>query len=439
MKLSLTFAATALIGALSVSAAAAQSVYGCTELDSGNSHPSLEGDRGVFYRISPDMHMFHPFAEETMLDLARLSAALAEQGTTLVYVPVPTKSLAMPDQLPQEALDYGFDVNLATSVYVENLERLQAKSVQVVDIRGALRTAPADSPAIFQTDYRLTSVGARLAAQAIADALGATPGFISQPKSRYQTASSGMVVLPSTMRSALQSHCLISLPEVQTEAFATTRTMAAAGASSGNALLGSTGQSVGGRIALVGTEHTGEPAANLAGFLSEFTGLEVLQYSVTGGGSYAAISSYLTSQEFQQNRPAYLVWMNPIESSLAEFGDQPMAELTAASGSSCRVALPLSPSAQENAVTVDLTTLDPNQKYTLFLDADGAAATTARFDFVNELGIVRTKIIERNPEQVKTGRFYMPLTGLWPQGVQSVDITLDVPIGANAHATACFD
>jgi len=52
---------------------------------------------------------------------------------------------------------------------------------------------------------------------------------------------------------------------------------------------------------------------------------------------------------------------------------------------------------------------------------------------------VRTKFIHRHPDQVKTGRFYMPLSGLWPEGVQTADIVLDVPYGADPRVTACFD
>jgi alginate biosynthesis protein AlgX len=52
---------------------------------------------------------------------------------------------------------------------------------------------------------------------------------------------------------------------------------------------------------------------------------------------------------------------------------------------------------------------------------------------------MRAKSVYRHPDQVKTGRFYMPMSGLWPEGAQAVDIVLDVPFAGSARVTACFD
>ena len=50
------------IACLAAMPAAAQSVYGCSNLSGRISMPSVEGSHGVFYRIDPDLHMFHPFS-----------------------------------------------------------------------------------------------------------------------------------------------------------------------------------------------------------------------------------------------------------------------------------------------------------------------------------------------------------------------------------------
>ena len=413
----------------------AQSVYGCSGLER-DGNPAIEGDAGVFYRIDPDMRMFHAFSDETVGRLAELSAALAPLGTTLVYVPLPTKSLAMPDQLPQAARDYGFDTATATTVHGRILERLQASGVATADLRAALRAAGPEGPSFFPTDYRLTPAGAARAARAIAGALSATPGFTALPKSRFETRPAGRVTLASPMRAALQRHCMIALPAVESDSFTTTRLRAAAGTND-SALFGTSRALP--RIVLVGTEHAGEAASNLAGFLSEQTGLEVLPYTVAGGGSFAAISSYMTSREFQETPPAYLVWVNPAENNLARFGDQPLHELTVAAGDGCRVPLPVLSGTDANTLTADLGTLDRSQSYTLFVDSDGVDATEARFDFRTPAGLARSQSVLRHSDQVKTGRFFMPLAGLWPEGAQTVDIVLDTPFGVGARVTACFD
>ena len=440
-------AVVACLTLVAASGAAAQSVYGCSDLEGRQARASVEGTSGVFYRVNPDLRMFHAFSDESIADLAKLAQALDAHGTTLVYVPMPTKSLAMPDQLPPEAGDLGFDLELATTGYAEIIRRLQEAGVQTADVRKAMRTAPAAGTSgavavglpFFATDPRMTSFGARLAATSIAGTIAATKHYSELPKNRFETRSAGMVTLPSDTRSALQRHCLIALPPVETESFATARTIAAAATATDGAIVGGPAGNAAGRIALVGTDYEGESAANLAGFLAELTGLDVVQYTVPDGGSYGAISSYMTSKAFQTDRPAYLVWANPVFNNLAQFGDQPMAELTAAATDACRVPLPARPGNSTNSASVDLSPLQRGQAYSLLVDADGTDAAEARFTFRAASGQIRSKSVLRQKNQVRTGRFFVPLSGLWPDGAQSVEIVLDVAFGPATTVTACFD
>jgi len=428
----------AFLAAALASSAQAQSAYGCVDLEGLHSHASVEGEGGVFFPILPDLQMFHAFSDESIDDLARLGETLASLGTTLVYVPVPTKSLGMSEALPASARDYGFDADVAASVYDENIDRLRLKEIVTANARVALRGTPDEPPGFFAADPRITGEGARRLAQAVAAAIAETPGFADLPKSVSESRPSGIATLPSKTFSALQSLCLQPLPPVATESYVTTRVQASA-AVNDNAVFGSGTAAGGTGVTILGTEITGDPGVNLAGFLSEFSGLDVVQYSVDGGGAFAAISSYLTSREFLDQRPAYLVWVNPIDNNLAQYGDQPLRELRAAAGANCRVPLTLLPSRQPNTVIADLSALDPSQSYTLFVDADGSPAGEARFDFLSGTGLVRSKYILRQEAQLRSGQFYMPLSGLWAEGARSVDIVLDAPFGNNTRVSACFD
>jgi alginate biosynthesis protein AlgX len=415
---------------------AAQSVYGCTGLDDMNGLPSVEGDNGVFYRIDPDLRMFHAVSDETIVRLQGLSAALASLGTTLIYIPLPTKSLAMQDQLPQAARDYGFDVVLATTVYEDILRRLRKADIVTADVRSALRIGAEAALPVYATDYRLTAAGADRAAKAVAAAMSETPGFADLQKGRFAATITGKETLVSDMRAALQQHCQMTIPELVVDSYATTRLQGQAVAGETSLLGGSVTSA---RVAVVGTEHAGTASSNFAGALAAASGLEVQSYTVEEGGSFAAISSYLTSRAFQEQRPAYLIWINPVENNLAQFGDQPLRELTAAAGGNCRVPLPSGPGGVANTIIADLTALDLGQTYTLFVDAEGTPAQKAVFDFVSPTGLVRTRTVQRKAAQVATGRFYMPMTGLWPEGATSVTITLDAPLANMARVTACFD
>ncbi|MBC7480053.1 MAG: hypothetical protein H7317_18510 [Pseudorhodobacter sp.] len=409
----------------------AQSAYSCDGLDAQQKFAAVEGSDGVFYRVSPDLQMFNSFSEVTADRVAALSKALADQGTTLIFVPLPTKSLAMPDQLPQVARDYGFNASLATTVYLEQVKKLQKRGVAVVDARLALHGAKDAAPSFFATDYRMTAAGADREAKAIADIIKATPGYNDLPKGRFEVTPAGTAVVESAMRSALQRHCLLPLPLAQTDTYAAAKLQ---GAATGGNIFGGGGS----RVAVVGTEIDGDPLANLSGFVSKYTALDTIQYAVTGGGGFAAINSYLTSSGFAEARPAYLVWSVPVQDSLANFGDQPFAELTAAAGDTCRVPLPVMANAGGNSIVADLSQLDAGQSYTLLVEVDSTAISAARFDFTTGTQVV-SKSVYRSKDQVKTGRFYMPMSGLPPEGARTVDIQLDAALGGNARVTACFN
>ncbi len=438
-------ALTALTGGLP-GPAAAQSVHGCTDLDGQHRWASVEGAGGVFYRIDPDLMMVHPFSDDTVAALADLTRALAAQGTQLVYVPLPTKALAMPEGLPPEARDLGYDATLAATLYDDMILRLTAAGVTAVNARAALRGGAAAAPSFFGTDPRLNATGARRAAEAIAGTLATLPGLQGLPRTRFETRAAGIQRLPSPMRDGLQRHCLIPLPPVETEAFVTTR-LDAGGVSGGNTLLGGglgAGLGTGGqaRVALVGTDYSGDPAVNLAGFLSTASGLDVQGYAVAGGGAFGAISSYLTSRSFAEGRPAVLVWANPVFESLASHGDQPMRELIAAAGDTCRTALPSGAGADLSLVITDLSGLDPATPAMLLVDTGGAPATRITVEVRGPGTPARSRSVERHKGQVPTGRFYVPLDGLWPEGATlgaatTADVRLDVPFGPGPRVTAC--
>jgi alginate biosynthesis protein AlgX len=415
---------------------AAQSDFGCSNLSGRNSLPAVEGARGVFYRIDPDMFNFHPFAEETVAQMAELSTALAAQGTTLIYVPVPTKGMAMPASLPQLATDLGFDPVLAATVHGEMLRKLTEAGVMTVDLRSVLTAGIEEPPSFYPTDFRMTPAGARRTAQAMADTLATTQGFADIPKTLFETRQTGTTILPSDMRNILQRHCLGTLPEVETPTYATTR-FQSGGVAADTSIFGAVAARS--RVVLLGTDYTGGTVGNLAGFLSEFSGLDVQEYTVDDGGGFAAISSYLTSRAFQDARPAYLIWVNPVFESLADRGDQPMRELIAAAGAGCSATLPLATGFDQSALSADLRSLEPGRPFTLYLEADGAEAREARFEFLSPSGLSVTRQVLRHPAQVPTGRFYMPMPAQTPGGIDSVRITLDVAIGINARVSACYD
>ncbi len=409
------------------SGASAQSTYGCDNLDGFNSLPSVEGAEGVFYRVNPELRNFHPFSDETVADVARLSQELAQRGTTLVYLPIPPKAMVMTENLPRRAYDYGFEPNLAASVYDDMIKRLRDAGVVVADARSALAAgAQGASEPYFKTDYRLSAVGARLAAQSVAQALNGNGSF-APTGGGFAQAPIGKVEVDSDMRQVLQRRCLIELPKVETDQFAAPQVQSV------NARPG-----FGANIALVGTEYSATPEVNFAGFLQTATGMPVTQISLDGGGAFGAFSAFVTSDAFQQGRPNVIVWENPVYNNLAQFGDQPFRELIAAASSNCSIELPVMASLEGSVATADLSVLDPGQDFTLYVDTGGSTASIAQFVFQSMEGLSRTKTVVRSHPDARTGRFYVPMSGLWNEGARTVDIQINTSFSGTPRVSACY-
>jgi len=418
--------------------AATPSMFGCQGLEIDRDLPSIEGQDGVFYRINADLRMNHPFSDQVVAQMADLAAALEEQGTTLVYVPIPTKSVTMPDHLPENAWLFGFDLEVATWVHLDILERLNAAGVVTVDVRDAMLETPEGTLPFFKSDFHWTAHGANEAAKAIAEVLRALPGYDALEKTEYDTVETGVQTAFSGMPRILQKHCLETLPEPDTMTYATsvasvTDIFGSADdeAEGGLDIFGDAAASV--PVALLGTSFSDSPINNFPGFIAQHAELEVINYAITGGNQFGAMTSYLTSTEFQESRPRFLIWENPIYNNLAQYGDQPFGELIAAARNDCPITLEAALSDDGRILTADLGA----NAGALFVDSDGSTGLEAKFRFTSAEGYTRTKTVLRGERLRRTGRFYMPLTGLWPAGAETVEIELSQPFGATPILQLC--
>ena len=415
--------------------AAADSNFDCYGLATDSELPTVEGKDGVFFRIKTDLRMNHPFSDQSVEQVAELSRALAENGTTLIFVPIPTKSVTMPDYLPEEAALYGFDLDIAVAVHQDILDRLNAAGVTTVDAREAMReTTDGDLP-FFKADFHWSAAGARETAQAIAETIQGFPTYEELDPTQFETTPLVVGIAFSGMRRELQEHCMDTLPEAETMTYETTQTEALDLGEGGLDLFGD--EEITTQVALLGTSFSDSPINNFPGFLAEYTQLEVVNYALTGGNQFGAMTSYLTSTEFQETRPRFLVWENPIYTNLAQYGDQPMRELIAAAGQTCTVPLDAQVDDTNSVITVDLTPYDLGPEDTIFFDIHQLAGTKANFQFQSHDGLKRNKIIERGERLSRTGRFYMPLSGLWADGAASVDISTSGPFTTQPSVFAC--
>ncbi|WP_052700968.1 alginate O-acetyltransferase AlgX-related protein [Loktanella sp. S4079] len=427
-------AAVSLI-ALSTTGAYAENNFDCFGLATDRDLPTVEGKDGVFFRIKTDLRLNHPFSDQSIEHIAELSRALAENGTTLIFVPIPTKSVTMPDYLPPEAALYGFDLDIAIAVHDDILDRLNAAGVATVDAREAmLETEDGDLP-FFRSDFHWSASGARETARAIGDLIQKLPAYADLDQTEFETTPLGVDIAFSGMRRQLQENCLKTLPEAETMTYETHAVETLDLGEGGLDLFGD--EEITTQVALLGTSFSDNEVNNFDGFLAEYSNLEVVNYALTGGNQFGAMTSYLTSTEFQETRPRFLVWENPVYTNLAQYGDQPMRELIAAAGQTCTVPLEGQMDEDNQVISIDLTSYDLGPDDTIFLDIHRLAGTSANFLFHSNDGLKRNKTIERGERLSRTGRFYMPLSGLWADGAASVDISTSGPFSTQPSVFAC--
>ncbi|APX14279.1 hypothetical protein BWR18_20740 (plasmid) [Tateyamaria omphalii] len=290
----------------------------------------------------------------------------------------------------------------------------------LVDLRAA---ELAGERPFFEADHRPTANGARILAQSVAAALNKHAALSGAQTTEFTSVPGDKQTVPSAMRASLQTACLTELPAVATQAFATTADQLGAPAD---------------MQVVVGTEVTDTAELNLPGFLSEATGLRTLSYGVPMGGAFAAMSTYLTSQDFQTAPPRVLVWEVPVTASLGQYGDQPIKELIAAAGANCAAALTVRADKATGVLTADLSSAQLTDRSTLSFNTGGTAVAAVRFDFVGKDGLARSRSIYRHDGQVLTGQFYIPVGGLAEHGPKSLRISGSSEFGATPQLNVCF-
>jgi alginate biosynthesis protein AlgX len=417
------------------------SAFQCKNLEKAAEIQLLEGKDGMFFRIIPDIKMYHPFTDATIDDLARISSALKAKGTTLIYVPVPTKSMILPGQLPERAKLYGFDPVIANSIYDDVIKRLGEKGVVAVDIASAMRTHSKSSNgdfAFFRTDFHWTAQGAGPAAKEIARRIVLLPGYSGEPKLNDEPVELPSEKISSTMHKIVQHYCRLAVPDSAAHPYkfptADTDIFGEKSDAAAETNIFADGGSA--AVALVGTSFSDMGVSNFAGFLQHYSGLPVENYSISGGNQFGSILSYLTSREFKESRPKFLVWENPIYNNLAQFGDAPLKEILASANEDCGQALPTE-KLDGRTLTVNLSGKKLDSGETFLADIGDNRGRKAVFRFIYSNGEAREREVERGDRLRSTGRYFLPLDDLSGEVFSKVAITFDADITESTSVSVC--
>ena len=436
LKLSATLGLLPLLPSGVTTTQAAESAFGCKGLETNRELPSVEGKDGFFFRVFADLRMQHPMSDHVATQLGQLAAALKQKGTTLLYVPIPTKSQTLPAFLPDDAHLYGFDKDVAVAVYNDQIARLRAQGVVAVDLLEALASTDAGNPPFFRSDFHWTSDGARLAAEAIGGTIKSLPDYAQVTPTRYEPPRVGEELAVSVMRRKLHAYSRLSVPPVITKAY---ETVEVASTEATLDIFGSNSPAGGAdEVALVGTSFSDAQVPNFSGFLAEYSSLPVTNLAITGGNQFGAITSYLTSRSFTASRPRYLVWENPIYNNLAQFGIGPMTELIAAARNDCT---PIDRAAikggDNSTIEVDLSAVPIDSGQVLLADAGDDGSRDVVFSFETADGKTLSQEVHRGDRFRGTGRFYIPLESLASDALTKLVIKYDRVNSESAAVSLC--
>ncbi|MCH2164740.1 MAG: hypothetical protein MK098_08825 [Marinovum sp.] len=394
--------------------------FGCRALEHNRALPAVEGKDGFFFAINPELMSHHTLSDAMVREIAALSEVLRTKGTALVLLPVPTRAMALIDKLTPLARGIGYDPEQAVAVHQEMLKRLRAARIITADAFPQLRQAALDGNAPFlNTDPRPTPAGARILAQSVGAAV-VSAGL--KGVGQFQSVMVNQTVIPSHMRAILQMACHSELPRTEVTSFVTVDSASQSGEISEH-------------LVVLGTETTATKELNFAGFVGESTGYSVKSYGVPNGGAFAAMASYLTSNDYATAAPKVLVWEWPVSSSMGAHGLQPIRELSAAAARACKNKIPFMN--RDDKLVADINWIAKDRPLVLEFDTGGVPAIRASFHFIDAEGVTKSRSIYREPNQVLTGRFYFSPVDPVAAHAVSLEVETGQPLGFAPSLKAC--
>ena len=173
--------------------------------------------------------------------------------------------------------------------------------------RSALRTS---AGFFFKRDTVWTPEGARGAADHVARIIQADPVYQALPKGIYRTRKLAAIDHQSPTSLAIQRSCQQAFEPEKATRYRT--------AAEGSPLdpSGETGARKRPLLVVAGSAHAAFAPANFDGFLSELTGLEVVNKSGADPSVYGSLIATVTDPAFKDAAPRYLVWEFPVEANL---------------------------------------------------------------------------------------------------------------------------
>ncbi len=397
----------------------------------------VQGNNGWFFRRESDLRENFTIMPETKKLFARMNKALNDNGTHWVFMPVPVRGLSGYAHMNRaENFQSKFNEKVSGAAFEDMLKDLRSTGMIVPSLLEASQSVTGEKPFYFARDHHWTDWGSRASAEAVAAALKNNAVYMDQPKVQFTSTKKYDVQLKAGIATELQRLCTDDLPPEPLKHFTTQ--LNAEGA---DALFGDVG---GEPSVLVGTSFSAVPHFNFDGFLSEKTGLNISNRSVSGGGIYNALISYTSSKQFEKTKPPFLFWETPSSYDFNTETPTVMRQIIPAVHGVCKGGNVIANTSVKikNGVSTTLFTLPAKKKvsltdYYLFIDAGDRAFNqfTLIIDYDDEDGEWFT--IDRSDRFDNEGRFFIELNDEIESNVVKIGIDNMPNINATLNAKIC--
>lgn len=261
-----------------------------------------QGELGWLFRDHDLRTSFGPHKSNYKY-LRQLLEKLEEKGVNLVMVPIPSRGLVHPEYLG----DISYDRESAKASYTLFLQRLRRLGVIVPELE-LLVDNYSDKPMFFARDHHWNHHGARTIARMTAKSIREQKDYAKIERVKFETS---LTRTSHNEGSYSRAADLLCDSDFSSEPYKIYQTSAIS-----TDIFGDSFSEVA-SISLVGTSNSkGKLRLNFSGFLSHYVKAEVVNLAESGGGYDLAVEKYLTSSDFNNNPPKFLVWEFPAYYSL---------------------------------------------------------------------------------------------------------------------------
>jgi alginate biosynthesis protein AlgX len=250
--------------------------------------------------------------------LSRFAAALRAKGTLPILVPVPSRLTLAEDKLDlSKEIFRTFERGLMAPMFAEHISDLRRSGWEAIDMVGLAKRSGLGAEFFNDKDHHWSTQGARLTAEEIARVVKASAMGKALTPRKFELQERD-VRNPGSYRWVVLERCGVEIPaEVTTAYKAVTKQEV-----SSDSLLGDAPTP---DVVLLGTSQSRRQDFDILGnrqyFEDSFAALlrynlqaDVANLAASGGGTFTSIDGFLTSKDFQKDKPAVIVWeMNDSE------------------------------------------------------------------------------------------------------------------------------